>query len=109
MALFDKKVININSKILALINRRRRQILVHSYLYYKEDVNLIDDFTFDKWCRELFELQNKYQREAAKAEFQKAFKEWNGFSGYDLFKDDVMAGLWARQKATQLMFYRNSL
>ena len=109
MALFDKKVININSKILEKINRRRRQILVHSYIYYKEDNNLIDDFTFDRWCKELFELQTNHKREAEKAEFQEAFKEWNGFSGYDLFKNDIMTEVWARFKATHLLLYKNSL
>lgn len=106
--LFDKAAININKNILELINRRQRQILVHSYIYYKEDSNLIDDFTFDKWCKELFKLQTNNKREFEKSEFFNVFKKWSGFSGYDLFKDDIMVEMWARYKATQLILYKNA-
>lgn len=109
MALFNKNEINISPKILELINRRRRQILVHSYLYYKCDTNLISDFTFDSWCKELFKLQKQYPRETEKAVFQEAFKNWTGFSGYDLFSHDNMTEAWARFKALQLdTFYKNN-
>lgn len=100
--LFDKAAININNEVLELINKRRRQILVHSYLYYKCNTNLIEDFTFDMWCKELVDLHHKYPKESAKAVFPEAFKYWEGFSGYDLFKDDNMAEMWARLKAFQL-------
>jgi len=100
--LFDKNTINIDAGILELINRRRRQILVHSYLYYKSDTNLITDFTFDSWCKELVQLHQKHPKETAKAVFPNAFDGWQGFSGYDLFKNDTMAEVWARQKAFQL-------
>lgn len=105
MALFDKKTININKNSLQLINKRRRQIVVHSYLYYKMNTNLISDFTFDCWCKELVDLHNKYPKESETAEFSEAFKGWNGFSGYDLFTKDNMTELWARQKALQLEQY----
>lgn len=108
MALFDKHTVNINSKILELINRRQRQILVHSYIYYKEDSNLVDDFTFDKWCKELFQLQTQNKKEFEKSVFHNVFKKWSGFSGYDLFKDELMVEMWARYKATQLILYKNA-
>ena len=100
--LFDKHTVNIDKGILELINRRRRQILVHSYLYYKQDTNLIPDFTFDVWCKELVQLHTEHPKEAAKAVFEKAFEGWQGFSGYDLFSNDTMAEVWARYKAFQL-------
>lgn len=100
--LFDKHTINIDSSILELINRRRRQILVHSYLYYQCNTSLIQDFKFDAWCRELVQLHNDHQRETDKAVFGNAFEGWQGFSGYDLFKNDCMAEMWARHKALQL-------
>lgn len=105
--LFDKHTINIDSGILELINRRRRQVLVHSYLYYKSDTSIISDFTFDTWCKELVQLHNDHPKESSKAVFQEAFSGWQGFSGYDLFKNDTMAEVWARQKAFQLT--QNSL
>ena len=43
-----------------LLNRRRRQILVHSIIYYKMDDNLISDSAWSAWATELEELQKKY-------------------------------------------------
>lgn len=102
--LFNKNTINQNNNILNQINKRRRQILVHSYLYYKKDTNLIDDFTFDTWCRELVNLHAKYPKQAKEAVFQKAFKNWTGCSGYDLFNDTTTES-WASCKALQLQEY----
>lgn len=42
--------------VISLINRRRRQILVHSCLYYRLDENIIGDYTYDKWAKELANL-----------------------------------------------------
>ena len=36
------------TKIRELISRRRRQVLVHSVIYYKLNANLIDDATWSK-------------------------------------------------------------
>ena len=35
-------------KIAELIMRRRRQVLIHSVIYYKMDTNLISDATWSK-------------------------------------------------------------
>ena len=40
-------------QILAKINQRERQILVHAYLYYKNNQNLISDDKYDKWSFEI--------------------------------------------------------
>ena len=47
-------------KIRELINRRRRQILVHSVIYYRMNDNLISDDQWAKWALELETLQNDY-------------------------------------------------
>lgn len=78
-------------------------MLVHSYIYYKMNTNLIEDHTFDKWCRELVQLHIKYPTESKSCMFQKAFQGWSGFSGYDLFSKDTHAEQWASNKAKQLM------
>jgi hypothetical protein len=67
-----------------LINRRRRQILVHSFLYYKLNQSIISDHTFDKWCAELVELQEKYPEIADKCVYAEEFKGFDGSSGFDL-------------------------
>lgn len=45
------------SDIFCCIRRMRRQILVHSIIYYRFSDNLIDDFKYDKIARELVKLQ----------------------------------------------------
>ncbi|MFX3623092.1 MAG: hypothetical protein ACE3JP_03345 [Ectobacillus sp.] len=42
------------------IKRRRRQLIVHSYGYYRLNETIISDHTFDQWSKELVELQEKY-------------------------------------------------
>lgn len=68
----------------ALIARRRRQVLVHSYLYYRLDTNIIDDATFDRWARELVRLQNEFPEEAAATVFADVFRDFEGSTGFHL-------------------------
>jgi NAD-dependent DNA ligase len=58
-----------NQQIEELILRRRKQFLVHSFLYYKCNENLISDTTYDKWCKELYQLQKEYPEIAAKVQY----------------------------------------
>lgn len=75
---------NLDVKIIELIKRRRRQILVHSAIYYRFGTSLIEDFTFDKWARELRDLQNKFPNESKESEFYEEFKDWDATTGYNL-------------------------
>lgn len=43
-----------------IIQRRRLQILVHSYIYYRLNDMVVPNATFDHWARELIDLQKKY-------------------------------------------------
>ncbi|PEL24346.1 DNA ligase LigA-related protein [Bacillus toyonensis] len=70
--------------IAELITRRRRQILVHSFLYYQMNENIIHDSTYDKWSKELADLQVQHPEIADKCVYGKEFKEFDGSSGYDL-------------------------
>ncbi|MDS9997112.1 DNA ligase LigA-related protein [Bacillus atrophaeus] len=70
--------------ILELIGRRRRQILVHSFLYYQLNENIIVDHTFDLWSKELVQLQEKYPEESRQAVYYAEFTKFDGSSGYDL-------------------------
>jgi len=47
------------------IFKRRRQCLVHKYLYYVLDVNVIPDSLYDVWEKQLRELVNSHPAEAA--------------------------------------------
>lgn len=67
-----------------LITRRRRQLTVHSFIYYQLNQNIISDYTFDKWAKELVQLQTDYPEVAASSPYAEEFKDFDGSSGYDL-------------------------
>jgi hypothetical protein len=77
--------------IVELITRRRRQILVHSVIYYRWNDSVIDDHTFDRWSKELAELQQQYPDFAAECEWHEGFKNFDGSSGFDLPLHDPQA------------------
>lgn len=79
------------AQIKELINRRRRQVLVHSVIYYKLNENLIDDATWSKWALELEELQNRYPKIAAACPLAKAFENFDHSTGMSLPLDDPWA------------------
>lgn len=70
------------------IKQRRLQMLVHSYIYYELDGNIIDDSTWDKWAMELVELQTKYPKLSKKVIYYNQFKDWDGSSGAFLNFDE---------------------
>lgn len=49
------------------IERRRKQLLVHRFVYYVRGESLITDFQYDMWERELRELVTKYPEVATRA------------------------------------------
>ena len=61
------------------IKQRRKQILVNSCIYYKFNENLVSDHDFDRWCKELHELQSEHPEdsEAVKDHYE-IFKDWDG-------------------------------
>jgi hypothetical protein len=73
-----------SEKALELINRRERQILVHSFLYYQLNESILTDYTFDAICNELVVLMTKYPEEFKQSVYYDGFKEFDGSSGYDL-------------------------
>ena len=73
-----------NSEIIEQITRRRWQILIHSVIYYQLNDNLISDYTYDAWSKELADLQKSYYDESKAAPLYKEFQKFDGSSGYDL-------------------------
>lgn len=71
-------------RIKELITRRRKQLTVHSFIYYQLNDSIISDHLFDKWCNELVELQTQYPDIAKEAPLAEEFKEFDGSTGYDL-------------------------
>lgn len=70
------------------ILRRRFQMMVHSYLYYEMNTNLITDRQFDTWGRELVKLQADYPEISKQVEYYEAFANWDASTGFDLPKDE---------------------
>lgn len=70
--------------LIELMNRRERQILVHSFLYYQMNENIISDHTFDAWSSELVELKEKHPEEFSQTVYAKEFADFDGSSGFDL-------------------------
>lgn len=83
------------------IRQRRRQMLVHSFLYYELDSNIIDDHTWSKWGVELAELQKKYPKESAEVEYADLFSDWDGSSGAHLVYDDNIKSIAYRMYCKQ--------
>lgn len=73
-----------NESAITQIRQRRRQVLVHSFLYYQLNENVISDHKFDKFCNDLVKLQSDYPEESKAVEYYDDFKDFDGSSGYDL-------------------------
>lgn len=85
-----------------LIERRRKQLLVHSIIYYKLDDSLIPDSKWAEWAIELEELTKKYPEIAEKAWLNEEFQEFDHSTGYNLPLETpwaVAKALWLVQMA----------
>lgn len=86
--LFNTSIGEQNNDVFCRIRRMRRQILVHSIIYYRFNDNLIDDFEYDKIARELVKLQAKNPEISEKVpDFIDDFRDFGKdgcYSGYNL-------------------------
>lgn len=85
--------------IAKLIERRRRQLIVHSVIYYKLGESIIGDYDWSMWAKELVELQEQYPNIAKTCPYAEAFEGFDGSTGMDLPLDDP----WAIKKAHELL------
>ena len=63
------------------IRQRRTQMLIHSYLYYVMDENVVDDGKWQEWADELVELQ-KQKKDIGF--YDETFADWSGATGTHL-------------------------
>ena len=89
--------------IAKLITRRRRQILVHSVIYYRLNDNIISDQQWSEWALELENLQTKYPDIASECPLADAFEGFDHSTGENLPLDDP----WALSKAQYLLMLRD--
>lgn len=66
------------------ISYRERQILIHSYIYYHLDKNVISDKLYDKLSYGLVDMIKQYPSEFAESEYYNLFKDFDGSTGFDL-------------------------
>lgn len=90
-------------QIRELINRRRRQILVHSIIYYELDDCLVSDNQWAMWALELEKLQAEYPDTAKSCVYADEFANFEHSSGYNLPLKDP----WGVHKARYLISCRD--
>lgn len=66
------------------IRRRRRQIVVHSCIYYRLDKNIISDHQWATWAQELVAAQKQFPQIAEKEIWAKEFEDFDGSTGFNL-------------------------
>ncbi len=76
-----------------LINRRRRQMHVHSTIYYFMNTSIIDDYTFDAWALELASLQKDFPQFLHTGYMPSVFENWTGDTGMHLPVTEASLGL----------------
>jgi len=87
-----------HDEIKELINRRRRQILIHSCIYYRLNSSIWTDSQYDQKARELQKLQEQYPDIAAECDFHDAFKDFTETtSGFKLPIHDPLIVLKAQR------------
>lgn len=72
---------------ITILNNLQRTIVLHSYIYYELDNNVISDNEY----KELVDLYLSYLKKTDKKDIKKTnlwyvFKDFNGSTGFDLFR-----------------------
>lgn len=71
-------------RIREFIHRRRRQLIIHSIIYYRLDDNLVSDDTWQRWAEELKDVQRNYHDLKHIGFHDELFLEWDGSTGMHL-------------------------
>lgn len=74
----------VNQTIAEKIRQRRLQLLVHSFIYYDLNENIISDDKWSQWATELVYLQNEYTEISKNVIYYDTFKNFDGSTGFDL-------------------------
>lgn len=70
------------------INFLQRFIIVHSYIYYELNNNVVSDKFYDAKSKELTKLKNEYPSLWLTSQYYKQFGyDYNGATGFTLYHD----------------------
>lgn len=73
---------------LEYIDFLQRYIILHSYIYYELNNNLISDKQYDAKAKELVKLKNEYPNLWKQSMYYKQFGgEYNGATGFTLYRE----------------------
>lgn len=70
------------------IQRLRLNILVHSFIYYRMNNNLVSDRQWDLWAKELVQLQKDYEDISKQVVYSEEFEDFDGTTGAFFQLDD---------------------
>jgi hypothetical protein len=84
--IFNNPYWNAKTKISLL----QRWILVHSFIYYELNKNIVSDYMYDMNSKQLVELQNKYPKAFMESRYFYAMNNFDGSSGFG-FVDKLAA------------------
>lgn len=77
-----------NLSTLEYINFLQRYVIVHSYIYYHLDTNVISDREYDAKAKELFRYKIEYPDLWRFSMYYKQFgDDYNGSTGFTLYYD----------------------
>lgn len=92
-----------------LIHRYRREVLVHSILYYQMGEPILTDLEFDRRAKLLAQLQKDHPAASSRVLYHyEGFKDFTGETGYHLPLADYRAILTARRLWTLYNLHRRS-
>ena len=81
------------------IRQRRHQMIIHSYIYYHLDDNIVSDDKWQQWANELALLQNENPDDCQLDFYDEEFIDWDGTSGAFLPLKDINV----RNKAAHIL------
>lgn len=70
---------------LAKIETLQRWIMVHSYIYYELNTNVVSDNMYDKNVLQLLELRKENKELWKRSVYKRAFRGYDGSTGFDLY------------------------
>lgn len=104
------KEANLDELLKELIKRRRKQILVHSCLYYRMNHTEIDDHTYDQLGKDLQLLQKTFPELSKEVIYHEYFKDYTETtSGFDLpiYLPEIVAAAQGLRAAVEWLKERN--
>lgn len=74
--------------IMRIMDHLQRFIIVHSYIYYELNDNILTNAQYDRKSKELVALKNRYPEHWRRSEYFRQFgDDYNGATGFTLYHD----------------------